>query len=79
MVLEGWGGLVVGALGCGLRGGWGEGEGRFTVAWDLVIGMVAWVEEEACQRLERGRYGRVSTEKGSLGGMAGRACMVAGL
>lgn len=60
------GGLVVGALGCGLRGGWGEG--RVTVAWDL--GVVEAVVVEAWRRVERGRNEKVSTEKGSLGGMA---------
>ncbi len=47
-------------------GFWGEGRGgRSTVTWDL--GVV-----EAWRRVQRGRWGRVSREKGtcSLGGMA---------
>lgn len=57
----------MGGLGCGLKGG--GGEGRATVAWDL--GVVEAVVVEAWRRVERGRDEKVSTEKGSLGGMAG--------
>jgi len=61
----GVGGLVEGALN-GFGGGEGRG-GRSTVTWNLgAVGLV----EEAWRSVERGRWGRVSREKGSLGGMA---------